>query len=66
MSIRDQVQAGTSDEGWGIHTDGCLWCRGRILVPQLEKLREKILFEFHCYCFAVYLGGTKMYHYLHR
>ena len=43
MSIRDRVQAGTGDEGWAIHTDGSLRYRGRIVVPQLEKLREEIL-----------------------
>ena len=32
------------------------------MVPHLEKLREKILREFHCSHFAVNLGGTKMYH----
>ena len=24
VSIRDRVQAGTSDKGWAIHTDGSL------------------------------------------
>ena len=39
MSIRDQVQASTGDEGWVIHTNGSLRYRGRIMVPQLAKLR---------------------------
>ena len=62
MSIRDRVQVGTGDEGWAIHTDDSLRYRGRIVVPQLAKLREEILREFHCSHFAVHLGGTKMYH----
>ena len=66
MSIRDRVQANMGDEGWAIHTDGSLWYRERIVVPQLEKLREEILREFHCSSFAVHLGGTKMYHDLRR
>ena len=66
MSIRDRVQAGTSDEGWAIHTDGSLWYRGRIVVPQLTKLREEILRENHCSRFAVHPGGTKMYHDIRR
>ena len=66
MSIRDRVQAGTGDEGWVIHTDGSLRYRGWIVVPQLEKLREEILQEFHCSRFVVHPGGTKMYHDLHR
>ena len=32
-SIRDRVQAGTSDRGWAIHTDDSLLYRGRIMVP---------------------------------
>ena len=65
-SIRDQVQLGTSDEGWAIHTDGSLQYRGRIVVPRLEDLREEILREFHCTHFYVHLGGIEMYHDLCR
>ena len=36
------------------------------MVPQLIDLREKILMEFHCSCFAVHPGGTKMYRDLRR
>ena len=36
------------------------------MVPQLEKLREEILREFHCSRFSVHPSGTKMYHDLHR
>ena len=36
------------------------------MVPQLAKLREKILWEFHCSRFAVHIAGTKMYHDLRR
>ena len=61
VSIRDQVQSGTIDEGWAIHTDGSLRYRGRVIVPQLTDLREEILREFHCSRFAVRPGGTKMY-----
>ena len=32
------------------------------MVPQLAKLREEILREFHYSCFAVHPGGTNMYH----
>ena len=66
MSIRNQVQAGTGDEGWAIHRDGSLRYRGRIVVPQLAKLREEILREFHCSRCAMHPGGTKMYHDLLR
>ena len=66
MSIKDRVHAGTGDEGWAIHTDGSLRYRGWIVVPQLAKLREDILREFHCSRFTVQPGDTKMYHDLHR
>ena len=61
MSIRDQVQSGTGDEGWTIHTDGTLQYRGRVVVPHSTDLREEILREFHYSRFFVHPGGTKMY-----
>ena len=36
------------------------------MVPKLVDLREEILREFHCSCFAVHPGGTKMYRDLRR
>ena len=65
-SIKDRVQSGTGDEGWAIHTDGSLWYRGRVVVPQLNDLRKEILQEFHCSHFAVHPSGTKMYRDLRR
>ena len=66
VSIRDRVQSGTGDEGWAIHTNGSLRYKGRVVVPQLTNLREKILREFHCSRFIVHPGGTKMYRDLRR
>ena len=60
VSIRDQAQSGTGDEGWTIPGDGSLRYRGRVVVPQLTNLREEILREFHCSRFAVHLGSTKI------
>ena len=65
-SIKDRVQSSTGDEGWTIHTDGSLRCRGHILVPQSTDLREEILREFNCSRFSVHPGGTKMYQDLRR
>ena len=59
MSIKDQVRSDTCDKGWVIHTDGSLWYRGRVVVPQLADLRGEILREFHCSCFAMHPGGMK-------
>ena len=64
-SIRDRVQSCTGDEGWAIHTDGSLWYRVRVVVPQLTDLREDILQELHCSRFVVHPGGVKMYRDLH-
>ena len=38
VSIKDRVQASTSDEGWAIHTNRSLRYRGRVVVPQLTSL----------------------------
>ena len=40
--------------------------RGRVMVPQSIDLIEEILKEFHCFCFNVHSGCTKMYHDLRR
>ena len=66
MSIKDQVQSGTIDEGWVIHTDGSLQYRGRVVIPQLTDLREEVLREFHCSRFVVHPCGMKMYRELRR
>ena len=49
-----------------MHTDGSLWYKGWVVVPQSEDLREEILMKFHCSRFLVHPGGTKMYHDLRR
>ena len=52
VSIKDRVQSSTGDEGWAIHTNGSLWYRGRVVVPQLTDLWEEILREFYCSRFS--------------
>ena len=37
VSIRDRVQAGTSDEGWAIHMDGSFWYRYRLWFPSWQS-----------------------------
>ena len=66
LSIKDRVWSNTGDECWAIQTDGSLRYRGRVMVPQLVDLREEILKEFFCSCFAMHPGGTKKYHDLRR
>ena len=59
LSIRDQIQSGTGDEDWAIHTDSSLRYRGRVVVPQLTDLRDEILREFHCSRFVVHPGARR-------
>ena len=66
VSIWDQVQSSTGDEGCTVHTYGSLRYKGRVVVPQLTDLRKEILREFHCSRFVVHPGGTKMYQDLRR
>ena len=49
-----------------MHMDGSLQYRGRVVVPELIKLRDEVLLEFHCSRFAIHLGGIKMYRDLRR
>ena len=41
LSIKDSVRSDTSDEGWGIHTDGSLRYRGRVMVPQSTDMKRR-------------------------
>ena len=66
VSIRDQVQSGTGDEGWTVHADGSLRYRGQVVVPELTDLREEIIKEFHCSRFDVHPCSMKMYQDLRR
>ena len=66
LSIRDRVWSGIGDEGLTMHTNGSLWYRERIVVPQSEDLREEIFKKFHCSRFTMHMGGKKMYHDLRR
>ena len=66
MSIRDWVQSRMGDEGWTVHSDDSLQCRGWVVVPHSTDLREEILRGFHSSRFVVHPGGTKMYQDLRR
>ncbi|CAL1409480.1 unnamed protein product [Linum trigynum] len=41
--------------------DGVLLCKGRLCVPDVDKLREDILDEAHSAPYAMHPGATKMY-----
>jgi hypothetical protein len=42
--------------------EGVLWYKGRVCVPNIKELKEKILREAHESAYSVHLGGNKMYH----
>jgi hypothetical protein len=42
--------------------EGVLWYKGRICVPNVKELKEKILREAHESAYSIHPGGNKMYH----
>ncbi|XP_019238505.1 PREDICTED: uncharacterized protein LOC109218581 [Nicotiana attenuata] len=42
--------------------DGTLRCRGRLCVPDVDGLRERIMSEAHNSRYSIHPGSTKMYH----
>jgi hypothetical protein len=41
---------------------GVLWYKGRIYVPYVKELKDKILREAHESAYSIHPGGNKMYH----
>jgi hypothetical protein len=42
--------------------EGVLWYKGRICVPNIKELKDKILCEAHGSAYSIHPGGNKMYH----
>jgi hypothetical protein len=42
--------------------EGVLWYKGRICVPNVKELKDKILCEAHESADSIHPGGNKMYH----
>jgi hypothetical protein len=42
--------------------EGVLWYKGRICVPNVKELKDKILHEAHESAYSIHPGGNKMYH----
>jgi hypothetical protein len=42
--------------------EGVLWYKGRICVPNIKELKDKIFCEAHESAYSIHLGGNKMYH----
>jgi hypothetical protein len=42
--------------------EGVLWYKGRISVPSIKELKDKILREAHESAYSIHPGGNKVYH----
>jgi hypothetical protein len=42
--------------------EGVLWYKGRIYVPSIKELKDKILCEVHASAYSIHPGMNKMYH----
>jgi hypothetical protein len=48
--------------GFSKDDEGLLWYKGRICVPNVKELKDKILREAHESTYSIHPGGNKMYH----
>jgi hypothetical protein len=56
-NIKEKKSPGFSEDD-----EGVLWYKGRICVPNVKELKDKILHEAHESVYSIHLGGDKMYH----
>jgi hypothetical protein len=56
-NIKEEKSPGFSDDD-----EGVLWYKGRICVPNVKELKDKILHEAHESAYFIHPGGNKMYH----
>jgi hypothetical protein len=56
-NIKEEKSPGFSEDD-----EGVLWYKGRICVPNVKELKDKILRESHESAYSIHLGGNKMYH----
>jgi hypothetical protein len=61
----EEIKRNTKEEkspGFLEDEEGVLWYKGRIYVPYVKELKDKILREVHESTYSIHLGGNKMYH----
>jgi hypothetical protein len=58
-NIKEEKSTGFSED-----EEGVLWYKGRICVPNIKELKDKILREAHEFAYSIHRGGNKMYHHL--
>jgi hypothetical protein len=56
-NIKEEVSPGFSKD-----EEGVLWYKGRIYVPNIKELKDKILCEVHESAYSIHPEGNKMYH----
>jgi hypothetical protein len=56
-NIKEEKSPGFSDDD-----EGVLWYKGRICMPNVRELKDKILHEGHESDYSIHPGGNKMYH----
>ena len=61
VELEENVRSGKFTD-FTLDDEGILWISGRLCVPDVDNLREKILEEVHFTAYSVHPGATKMYH----
>jgi hypothetical protein len=56
-NIKEEKSPGFSED-----EEGVLWYKGRICVPNIKELKDKILCEVHESAYSIHPGRNKMYH----
>jgi hypothetical protein len=56
-NIKEEKLPGFSEDD-----EGVLWYKGRIYVPNIKELKDKILHEAHESAYSIHPRGNKMYH----
>jgi hypothetical protein len=56
-NIKEEKSPGFLEDNQGV-----LWYKGRICVPDIKELKDKILCEAHESAYSIHPGGNKMYH----
>jgi hypothetical protein len=56
-NIKEEKLPGFSED-----VEGVLWYKGRICVPNVKELKDKILREAHESAYSIHPRGNKMYH----
>jgi hypothetical protein len=61
QEIKHNIKEGKSP-GFSDDEEGVLWYKGRINVPNVKELKDRILSEAYELAYSIHPGGNKMYH----